>query len=126
MAGDDGAALPRLFADPNQVRQVFLNLFRNALDASPPGTEIAVRFLIADQYISFELRDEGDGIPVGNREKVFDLFFTTKPKGTGLGLAICKKIVEDHGGDISVESVEGTGTTVTVRLPYRRTPESIK
>lgn len=124
MAGDDGTALPRLFADPHQVRQVFLNLFRNALDASPPGTEIAVRFLIADQYISFELRDEGDGIPVENREKVFDLFFTTKPKGTGLGLAICKKIVEDHGGDIEIKSVEGTGTTVTVRLPYRRTPEA--
>lgn len=123
MAGDDGAALPWILADQHQVRQVFLNLFRNALDASPPGTEIAVRFLIADRYLTFEIRDEGDGIPAENRGKIFDLFFTTKPKGTGLGLAICKKIVEDHGGDIAIESAEGTGTTVTVRFPYRKAAE---
>lgn len=121
IAGDDGGALPLVSLDAHQMQQVFLNLLRNALDASPPGTEIAVRFLVADQYLTFELRDEGDGIPEENRGRVFEVFFTTKPVGTGLGLAICRKIVEDHGGDIAIESAEGRGTTVTVRLPYRRT-----
>jgi signal transduction histidine kinase len=121
--GDYGVHLPPVSTDPHQIRQVFLNLFRNALDATQPGGEITIRLLIADRYVIFQIRDTGAGIPAESLDKVFDLFFTTKPKGTGLGLAICKKIVEDHGGDITIESAEGTGTTVTVRLPYRRTED---
>lgn len=125
-AVDDAGSIPRVLADPHQMRQVFLNLLRNALEASPRGSTISARFLIADRYLVFELRDEGEGIPGENQDKVFDLFFTTKHRGTGLGLAICRKIVEDHGGDIKIESDAGAGSRVTVRLPYRRVSDILR
>ena len=120
----------RAHLDANQVRQVFLNLLRNAIEATPPGGEITIRLLLEDRFIIFTIADTGGGVPAENIDKVFDLFFTTKPRGTGLGLGICKKIVEDHGGVISIESRQGDwleerkGTTVTVKLPYRGMPES--
>lgn len=116
------------YLDPNQIRQVFLNLIRNAIDATPEGGEITIRLLLEDRHIIVKIADSGVGIAQGNLSKVFDLFFTTKPKGSGLGLAICKKLVEDHGGAIYLESRqwrwldETSGTTVTVKLPYRGTP----
>jgi signal transduction histidine kinase/HAMP domain-containing protein len=111
------------YLDANQIRQVFLNLLRNSIDATRPGGRITIRMLLEDRFIVFRLADTGVGIPQANLDKIFDLFFTTKPKGTGLGLAICKKIVQDHGGDIAVASEEGTGTAVTVKLPYRGTTD---
>jgi PAS domain S-box-containing protein len=125
ISGDLDIGHTRAYLDANQVRQVFLNLLRNAIDATPSGGEIIIRLLLEDRYIIFKISDTGDGIPAENIDKVFDLFFTTKPKGTGLGLGICKKIIEDHGGVISIESrqwdwlEERKGTTVTVKLPYR-------
>jgi signal transduction histidine kinase len=107
------------YLDANQIRQVFLNLLRNSIDATRPGGQITIRMLLEDRYIIFRIADTGVGIPQGNLDKIFDLFFTTKPKGTGLGLAICKKIVQDHGGNIAVASEEGKGAAVTVKLPYR-------
>ncbi len=121
--------LPPAFLDQNQIRQVFLNLIRNAVDATARGGKIVIRLLLEDEHIIFKVCDNGVGIPIENIDKVFDLFFSTKPKGTGLGLAICKKIVEDHGGMICVESrvrQGGRGTTVTVKLPYRRAAKSSK
>lgn len=112
--------------DPQQIRQVCLNLLRNAVDATPAGGTIIIRLLLEDTHVIFSITDTGAGIPAGTIGKIFDLFFTTKPKGTGMGLAICKKIVEDHGGEITVESRQWNwledkkGTTVTVKLPYRR------
>lgn len=120
----------RAYVDANQVRQVFLNLLRNAIEATPLGGEITIRLLLEDRFLMFKIADTGGGIPAENIDKVFDLFFTTKPRGTGLGLGICKKIVEDHGGVILIESrqwdwlEERTGTTVTVKLPYRELSES--
>jgi len=122
----EGERLPPITLDPNQMQQVLLNLFRNALDASPRGSRITARFLVADHHLQFRLHDEGPGIPEKDRERVFDLFFTTKPKGTGLGLAICRKIIEDHGGEIGIESEEGRGTTIVVKLPYRKPPKASK
>ena len=107
------------YLDANQIRQVFLNLLRNSIDATRPGGRITIRMLLEDRYIIFRIADTGVGIPQGNLDKIFDLFFTTKPNGTGLGLAICKKIVQDHGGDIAIASEEGKGAAVTVKLPYR-------
>jgi signal transduction histidine kinase len=108
--------------DVNQIRQVCLNLLRNAIDATPAGGEIAIKLLLDDRDIIFKIIDTGVGISAANLDKVFDLFFTTKSRGTGLGLGICRKIVEDHGGEISIESRKGTA--VTVKLPYRGTSES--
>lgn len=129
ITGDLKNAHTLAFLDPNQIRQVFLNLLRNAIDATPAGEEIVIRLLLEDRHITFKVSDTGAGIPAENKGRVFDLFFTTKPKGSGLGLAICKKIVEDHGGTIYLENREPgerTGTMVTVKLPYRGTLQSSK
>jgi signal transduction histidine kinase len=123
--GDLDAENARAYLDANQIRQVFLNLLRNAIDATPAGGAIDVRLTHEDRHLIFKITDTGVGIPAENTDKIFDLFFTTKPKGTGLGLGICKKIVEDHGGVISIESrqwdwlEERKGTTVTIKLPSR-------
>ena len=119
ISGDYGVRHPFVYLDAHQMRQVLLNLFRNALDAVPDGGEIVIRLLIEDRHIFCSIADTGAGIPAKNADRVFDLFFTTKPKGTGLGLAICKKIIQDHGGDIFIASTAGSGTTVTVKLPYK-------
>ena len=111
----------KAYLDPNQIRQLFLNVLRNSMDATPPGGTIGTRLLLEDRYVIFQLSDTGMGIPADTKDKIFDLFYTTKPKGTGLGLPICRKIVQDHGGEIVVESEERKGTTVTVKLPYRGT-----
>jgi signal transduction histidine kinase len=126
--GDLPVGRTRAYLDVNQMRQVLLNLLRNALEASPVGGEITARLLLEDRNILFSIADTGNGIPPENRDKVFDLFFTTKPRGTGLGLGICKKIVEDHGGAIAVESSTKSGagqkgTIVTITLPHRAAPE---
>jgi signal transduction histidine kinase len=119
--GDPHFRPVQTYLDANQIRQVFLNLLRNAIDATPPGGTITLQFLLDNRYIIIKLTDTGMGIPADNKDKIFDLFFTTRPKGTGLGLAICKKIVQDHGGEITIESAEGQGTSVTIKLPHRGT-----
>jgi signal transduction histidine kinase len=130
ISGDFAIGHTRAYLDAHQVRQVFLNLLRNAIEATPSGGEIMIRLLLEDRFIIFKITDTGCGIPAEHIGKVFDLFFTTKPRGTGLGLGICKKIVEDHGGGISLVSrqwdwlEERKGTTVTVKLPYRGPSES--
>jgi signal transduction histidine kinase len=122
VSGDLESKPVQAHLDINQIRQVFLNLLRNAIDATPPDGEISAQLLSTGRDIVFKIADTGMGIPAKNLDKIFDLFFTTKPKGTGLGLAICKKIVQDHGGDISIESAEEQGTAVTIKLPHRATP----
>ncbi len=119
VTGDYGLRHPVAYLDSHQIKQVFLNILRNSIDAMPGGGDINIRLLIEDKFIIFRIVDTGAGIPQENMDKVFDLFFTTKPKGTGLGLAICKKIVEDHGGEIRLASDPGKGASVTIRLPYR-------
>jgi signal transduction histidine kinase len=121
ICGDARFVPVTVILDSNQIRQVFLNLLRNAIDATRPGGEIGIRLLLEDRYLVVKISDTGIGIRPQHLDMIFDLFFTTKPKGTGLGLAICRKIVQDHGGDIAVKSEEGKGTIVTVKLPYRGT-----
>lgn len=116
--GDYAVRHPIAYFDPHQLRQVFLNLLRNAIEAMPNGGTITITLLLADSFLMFRVTDAGAGIPKESLEHIFDLFFTTKPKGTGLGLAICRKIMRDHGGDISIDSVEGRGATATITLPY--------
>ena len=110
--------------DLNQIRQVFLNLLVNAIDASHEGRKIDISASRSDDTIKITISDQGAGIPEADLPKVFDLFFTTKEKGTGIGLAICRKIIEDHGGTIAVKSIIGQGTNVNISLPYiPATPE---
>ena len=96
-----------------------MNLILNAYQAMPTGGEIRIAVRREAAEAAVRVCDTGCGIPPSRLGKVFDPFFTTQPagKGTGLGLSICFTIVKQHGGVIDVDSVEGRGSTFTVRLP---------
>ncbi len=115
------ASLPEVMADENGLMHVFMNLMRNARDAMPEGgtLEIFTSRPPENSSVSIVFQDTGEGIPRENIEHVFEPFFTTRDpgKGVGLGLSIAYQIVKEHGGDITVESEEGKGTTVTATLP---------
>jgi len=109
--------LPPLPFDPRQVRQVFLNLLKNALEAMPQGGEITITSRVQDTKAEISLADTGGGMTPEVAENIFQPYFTTKEKGTGLGLAICQSIIQEHGGTISVVSTPGQGTTFIIQLP---------
>ncbi len=104
-------------ADPNQMKQVLLNLLKNALEALDSEGQITLASGMEDRQVWFSVKDNGPGMSSDVLERIFDPFFTTKDKGTGLGLAVIHKIVTDHQGTILVESKPGRGTSFTVRLP---------
>lgn len=106
-------------ADAGQLRQVFLNLLLNALDASPAGTRITVRMLPpAAPWLTIEVADQGPGLPAEYGQRIFEPFVTTKECGTGLGLPICRRIMVEHGGDITAQNGDQGGAVFTVRLPW--------
>ncbi len=111
--------IPEVMASTNQMRQVFLNIFKNAKEAMPRGGTLSVRTSQEDSRVLIRIHDTGTGIPEEIRGKIFEAFFTTKQKvkGVGLGLSVCYGIIKDHGGDIKVESQEGKGTTFAISLP---------
>lgn len=104
-------------ADPAQLKQVVWNLVRNAVQASQPGGRVLVRLEREGDELTLAVEDHGAGIPESARASMFDAFFTTRAKGTGIGLAVVKRIVDEHGFGIEVESEEGAGTTFRVRMP---------
>jgi signal transduction histidine kinase len=107
-----------LNADKSQVKQLFLNLFLNAIQAMDGGGKLLCEVLpLANGKILTRVVDTGEGIPEENMDKIYDPFFTTKKGGTGLGLSICYSIVKSHQGEIEVRSRVGEGTTVLVTLP---------
>lgn len=112
-------------ADPNQLKEALRNLIINAVQAMPEGGVLSI---IAQpesgDRVSIAVCDTGVGIPPENLDRIFTPFFTTKAKGSGLGLANVQKIVESHGGTISVQSQEGKGTVVRLLLPVQPTPRS--
>jgi signal transduction histidine kinase len=114
--------IPEVMASTNQMRQVMLNMFKNAKEAMPNGGTLTVRTAKEDQKVSVNIQDTGMGIPEEIRNKIFEAFFTTKQKvkGVGLGLSVCYGIVKDHGGEIRVESEEGKGTTFIISLPIEK------
>jgi two-component system NtrC family sensor kinase len=111
--------LPQIEVDPNQIRQVFMNLVINAGHAMPYGgvLEIATYRSVDGKSICAAIKDSGDGISEENLPRIFDPFFTTKSEGTGLGLSISYGIIESNGGKIEVNSKIGEGTTFIVKLP---------
>lgn len=106
-----------LYADQEQLEQVFINLFANAVDALPKGGEFIVRAEEEDHHIKIQVSDTGTGMSRETLEKAFEPFYTTKNKGTGLGLAIVFNIIQKHQGKIEVASDAGKGTTFTIILP---------
>jgi signal transduction histidine kinase len=121
--------LPRIHGDRQQLRQAFLNLILNAVDASSKGGKIQVLLVPADEpgYVAVKMVDFGSGIPEHTLDSIFDPFFTTKTsgKGTGLGLSVSQGIVAKHGGRILASSVQGKGSTFTVTLPVTTIPADI-
>jgi signal transduction histidine kinase len=108
--------LPAVEVDPNLIRQAILNLLVNAQQVLPSGGEIRVHTVENGQFVKLGVTDNGPGIPSEHREKIFNLYFSTKPGGTGLGLPMVKKIVEEHQGRIEVETELNKGTTFTICL----------
>jgi signal transduction histidine kinase len=111
--------LPDVRGNAGALRQVFLNLATNALQAMPQGGELRcqTRATPARDAVEVCFTDTGSGIAEEDRKHLFEPFFTTRPEGTGLGLAICREIVTQHGGQIAVEYPPGRGVTVRLTLP---------
>ena len=118
--------LPMVYANYEELKQVFLNIVKNAYEAMPDGGELAIKACLrpdSQKDIEITFIDNGAGIKKENLNKLFNPFFTTKVRGTGLGLAVCRRIiVERYHGKIHVESIENKGTTVKVELPAGRRP----
>ncbi|WP_165898452.1 ATP-binding protein [Tumebacillus sp. BK434] len=110
--------LPRLNLDVQQMKQVFLNLCKNAFDVTPPGGTLMLRVKVENQAVVFEVIDEGPGILAEDLSHIFEPFYTTKEHGTGLGLPISHRIIEGHGGMLTVRSTEGVGTTFAIGIPF--------
>lgn len=108
-------------ADKERLGQALTNLVLNGIEAMPDGGQIDITVLgLANEegeYAEVEIRDRGAGVGEEEREKIFEPFFTTKPRATGLGLTLAQRIIDAHDGELDVESEEGTGTKVVVRLP---------
>jgi PAS domain S-box-containing protein len=113
--------LPSISLDPDQIKQVFLNIILNALQAMPLGGDLIIRTSNGNGGSSGDIKivisDTGSGIPEKIRDEIFRPFFTTKIKGTGLGLAICKNIVKEHGGNINFTTELNKGTSFEITLP---------
>jgi two-component system sporulation sensor kinase A len=106
--------------EPNQLKQVFINFIQNAIEAMTQGGQLIIRLEneLEKGGVRLQFIDEGEGIPLGVIEKLGQPFYTTKEKGTGLGFMVSKKIIEDHFGEIKVESELNKGTTMDVFLPF--------
>jgi signal transduction histidine kinase len=110
------STLPYLNIDPNQIQQVFLNLFLNSIDAMKQGGTLAIITKLTQNSTEIIIQDTGTGISNKDLEHVFDPFYSTKEKGTGLGMSIVYGIIKEHKGEISVESEVNKGTTFRIRL----------
>ncbi|HEX9986632.1 MAG TPA: ATP-binding protein [Thermoanaerobaculia bacterium] len=111
----------QLIGDADQIRQVFWNLARNAVQAMPQGGELTVRTVIVDDAYHIVFADNGRGMSDADLRRLFQPFRTNFPSGTGLGMAISYRIVQEHGGRIDVQSREGAGSSITVALPLKAT-----
>ncbi len=121
----DYSNIHNVTCSPGQINQVFLNLLSNAIDAIEGEGNIWIKTHQEANNVIVKIRDDGKGIPKENLIKIFDPFFTTKPvgQGTGLGLSISYGIIEQHGGEITVESDTGKGTTFRVTFPIKKQAE---
>ncbi len=115
---DFGDSIKKIKGDPNQLKQVIINLIKNAIEVMPKGGKVKLRLTNRMEGLEFSVRDHGCGIPADKLLNLGKPFYTTKEKGTGLGLMVSYKIIKEHKGKITVESELNKGTTFTVYLPY--------
>ena len=112
------ADLPLLQLDREQMKQAFYNVIKNSLEAMKRHGTLRIRTDLDDTHVMVSFVDTGGGMSAENLGRVFEPYFTTKPSGTGLGLLIVRRIVREHGGELSIESSQDKGLTLTIRLPY--------
>jgi PAS domain S-box-containing protein len=112
--------LPIVLADRNQVKQVFFNLIKNAVEAMQPGGRLRIKTRVDDDYVCLMFGDSGSGIKPEDLVRLFQPYHTTKPGGHGLGLMIVQRIMREHGGQVGIESKEGIGTVVTLQFPQKK------
>ena len=118
----DFRPLPLFGCNPALLSQAFLNIIQNALLSRDKALEVTVSSKLEDDAIVIRIADNGSGIPAHNLTRVFEPFFTTRDvgRGTGMGLTVAREIVRGAGGTIEIDSHDGSGTTVTIRLPYKQ------
>ncbi|MBH0169889.1 MAG: PAS domain S-box protein [Bacillota bacterium] len=109
--------IPLVYGVENQLKQLFINLLKNAIESMDKDGEIHIKIGTRNDSVLLELKDQGCGIPAERLKTLGEPFYTTKEKGTGLGLMVCFKIIEEHGGAIQFSSVENEGTKVEIELP---------
>jgi len=110
--------LPLLQLDRDQMKQAFYNVIKNSVEAMHRHGTLRIRTDLADTHVIVRFVDTGGGMSAENLSRVFEPYFTTKPTGSGLGLLIVRRIVREHGGELSIESSQGEGLTLTIRLPF--------
>jgi len=115
-------SIPDTLLDVRLMKQALLNVFINAREAAPEGAQIIVKTSGVKEGFRIEIIDTGRGIPPDIREKVFDVYFSTKKGGTGLGLPTAARIIQQHGGRISFQSEPGKGTNFIIDIPFDRGP----
>lgn len=111
--------LPRVMADRNQLKQVFFNITKNAMEAMQPGGRLKIKSRVDDQSVFLLFGDSGAGIKQEDLVRLFQPYHTTKAGGHGLGLMIVQRIMREHGGQVGLESKEGVGTVVTLQFPRK-------
>lgn len=112
--------IPGIIIDSTQIKQVFLNIIKNAVESMPNGGRLTVETMLEDECIRINITDTGEGMTAETMKNIFVPFFTTKVDGTGVGLAVSQKIVDDHGGYIKVNSSLHEGTTFSIYLPMKK------
>lgn len=112
-------SLPLILGDRGQVKQVFFNLIKNAMEAMSPGGRLKILTRSDDEFVYVQFIDTGSGIAEEDLSRVFQAYYTTKKEGNGLGMMIVQRIMRDHGGQIGIESRRGTGTVITLQFPQR-------
>jgi len=113
------AATPVISADRDQLKQVFFNLLKNAMEAMQPGGRLTIKVRADDDSVYVAVADTGSGIKAADLAKLFSPYHTTKVGGHGLGLMIVQRIMRDHGGHVAIDSREGVGTVVTLQFPQK-------
>ncbi|MDP2276698.1 MAG: ATP-binding protein, partial [Nitrospirota bacterium] len=114
-----GKEIPEILMDPDQMHQIFLNIIINAIQSMPDGGVLTISSIVSPDFVEISIEDTGKGISSEDLPYLFEPFFTRKAQGTGLGLSISRKIVQEHGGEIIVESEVGRGSAFTVYLPMK-------
>lgn len=115
-----GHDIPTILCEPNQLKKVFINIIKNAIEVMPSGGYITIEIKkIEEDKLLISINDEGEGISPEKLKRIGEPFYTTKEKGTGLGLMVSYQIIDDHKGQIEIESEKGKGTTFHIELPFK-------